>query len=229
MERAASNDSQGLTLKRVLICAVITCVVVYLAGLSSGMRREAAKQNCFARFRSVNQALVLYRADSDGFSPVYELKEIIAPEVKLSKYDGGKSLACPNDPRYSAMTLRLNTKGTVYRASSPGPRPIKLYSTYGTDDGSVIATCENHLQHKFRFNIPGIQSSPYFNDPPTGGSYVALLRNGSAKFVPYNTKFQHWICRDGVIIRPEDRPKSWTGYSNLQLFDFEPSPPRFEQ
>ena len=215
----------GITLKRVLACFVVLGVVVFALTGFSGMRREQAKEQCLVRLGNVNKALGLYRADFDGFSPAYLRPELIRHINKLDRYSTGRTLSCPYDSMFAAMAQRMAVGN---KASSIGKlRSFSLYVPFGVEDTSVVLTCENHLAYKFRFEIPNTVWRTREQNPPTGGSYNILLRNGTAKSIPNSSHMQAWQSWNGEFKRPQDRPSSWKSYGNTLLFDFEP-PPQFE-
>ena len=215
-----------MNLKRTLISlAIFGCVMFGLVGYS-GFRRDRARDQCLERLGNVNKALVLYRADFDGFSPEYDRADIALGVCKLDGYGGGKQLNCPFELKPLILESRIaaspSSKASISR------RAFGLYIPFGTEDNSVVASCENHVGHKSRFELPNSHPRTVEQDPSTSGRFNVLLRNGTAKSIPFSTIREHWICRDGEFKRIEDRPNSWTGFGNVHIFDFEPKPPRFE-
>ena len=224
------NDSpkSGLNLKRILICSAIFGVVVVGISQYSSLRRNILRKDCLNRLSKVNQALVLYRADSDGFSPAYDRQEVLKPDAKLTKYSGGATMFCPSQFYFHPGSLRVARGGRVNSIARTGLRPLPIYVPFGIEDNSVVLVCENHFDYRSTYDLSKLPSLNLRHDYMSGGTYTVLLRSGEARLIPFNAKVETWISRNGVFLPSNQRPSSWGGYSNNSLFNFEPKPPQYE-
>ncbi len=228
------NDSpkSGLNLKSILICSAIFGLVVFGTIKYTDFHRESLRLSCLDRFQLVNKALTMYRADFDGYSPFIDTMRARKGERNqigdsLQKYAEGKVLGCPTESIEQGPSIRV----TFGRKVVPkfGIFGMEL-SAFGIEDTSVVSECLEHIKYKTRFELPGTSWINRYQERPVSGNYNVLLRNGTAKSVPFSTKLEHWISRDGEFKRLQDRPKTWTGgYGNSMVFDFEPKPPQFER
>jgi hypothetical protein len=227
-ERSTSTPVTGLTLKRVLVCASIFGLVAFALNKYSTLRRDAVRMACLVRLGNLNEALVLYRADYDGISPNYDRSEVFKTDTKLTIYAGGKPISCPYESVLKPIKLRISRNGKVSYPPVPGARVFPLFTPFGVEDTSVVATCNSHLEESHSPHFNGFISHWYISQERIGGKINVLLRNGTAKSIPFDTPTHQWFTRLGNFVAAKDKPASWQSYSAVYLFDFEPTPPRFE-
>jgi hypothetical protein len=204
------------------ICVgVAACVTGCLIWITES-RREGLRAHCLTRFANVNKALVLYRSDFDGYSPVYSRRDFLAADTKLTSYAKGTSLNCPLG-EFRPSNMRFVSPIGV---STFSPTGFGVFTTFGVEDTSAVAYCIQHL--RFPPKITFLNSGPDIRNP-SGGTFTVLLRNGTSKSLAFNTPMQAWIIRNKEFRDPRTRPNSWTSYAHASTFKFEPAPPRFER
>lgn len=208
-----------LTLKRVMICFLIFGCTAFCLILISSIRRGMISGQCLTNLHHYHGALSLYRADNDGHAPGFDLVAArkTGPPDFLTKYAGGKEFACPWAPSKFAM-------GRI----TAGSKHANILIPFGIEDTSVEFTCFQHLEYKKRLAFQGLSIPLASTGQAIGGHFHAVLRNGSVRSLPFDTKQEHWISNNGEFKRIEDRPSTWTGFGNTDIFDFEPKPPQFE-
>ena len=175
-------------------------------------------ETCLENINNLGKGLALYRADNDGFSPVFTVTNKESILNKLSNYSGSKAVKCSIDGR-----------NFDFRVLRRGATPEKSF--YGTDDLSVVAKCDSHLRTKVAIKWNGLKPSRVnMLDDQNPGVTNILLRNGSAKSIRMNSPRYEWIYDAGKFVQTKNggAPISATA-QRAEAYTFEPKPPQFER
>ena len=215
---ATANQSRALTFRRIVAIGVIGLSTVLVAILYVPRINPTAP--CFEAMRNLNSALVLYRADNDGYSPSFNKRSSGLVEASLQEYAAGKSIFCKyNTPGFKGIyCLRLVS----------GARGSKNYVLLDGDN-SVMALCAGHEKQIPRFIMNGWKPMISWRiDAKNPGTITVLLRSGAVKSISPNNRPETWVVRNGTFERMDySKMTSTPGYP-FSLYDFEPKPPKFE-
>jgi len=203
-----------LTLKRVIVCTTIGMAAMFPVTWFIKYRDTTLSTRCIASMRNLNAALVLYRADWDGYSPAYSVNHQASVDKALMVYSKGKPVACPS--RGELSDLRV----------SNGHKETPDYIPFGIEDNSVISgPCNYHLNYR---TIVGLRGGWPDSWSESSGKSHLLLRSGTVKLVSQEVESFTWHVKNSKFSTVMPSSASWSSYDHVYLYDFEPKPPEFE-
>ena len=223
----ANSEPTGNRVNQITIGTFVGCIAI--VGATFFFTRPKIKDDynarissCLGSMKNLNSALVMYRADYDGYSPAFEQAEKRVAMEKLKSYVPGKLIGCP-----APATSPTANYPYQWRMMQKGSSPV-LY-TYATQPDAVVAVCGHHLKTTqkvlWRGIIPRLGTIQNFSDP---GLDNVLLRDGSAKSVRANGQRHMWKYDKGVFT-PINVMTSSMKLPMAEKFVWETGSPEFER